>query len=237
MLTYSTFVTDLANLLVVPSTDANYQTVLGNIIDDSEQRIYRDLDLLNTRFTDSTGTLTTGSRSFTLPSSINTFVVVERINVLTPVGTTNPDNGTRNPLLPIGKEALDYLFPSSTGSAVPKYFAMQTQSAIIVGPYPDKTYNVEVNGTFRPAPLSMTNTTTLLSVYLPDLFMAASMVFGAAYLKNFGASADDPKMSVTWESHYAALLQSAKVEEARKKFTTEGWSSKEPSPMATPPRT
>ena len=103
MLTYSTFVTDLANLLVVPSTDANYQTVLGNIIDDSEQRIYRDLDLLNTRFTDSTGTLTTGSRSFTLPSSINTFVVDERINVLTPVGTNNPDNGTRNPLLTIGK--------------------------------------------------------------------------------------------------------------------------------------
>ena len=42
-LTYSSYVTDLANLLVVPPTDANYLTVLSNIIDDTEQRIYREL--------------------------------------------------------------------------------------------------------------------------------------------------------------------------------------------------
>ena len=66
-LTYSSLVTDLANLLVVPPTDANYLIVLPNVIDDAEQRLYRELDLLSTIVRDSTGVLTPNSRNFTFP--------------------------------------------------------------------------------------------------------------------------------------------------------------------------
>jgi hypothetical protein len=236
-LTYSQYVTDLANLLVVPSTDPNYAVVLPNIIDDAEQRIYRDLDLLNTVVRDASATLSTATRTFNLPSSVGTFVVTEEINVITPAGTSNPELGTRNALIPASKEMLDMMWPSVTGSTVPVYFAMVTQGQIILGPWPDAAYQVEVVGTQRPAPLSATNVTTLLSVYLPDLFMAASMVFGSAFQKNFGAGGDDPKSAVSWEGHYSALLASAKTEEMRKKFSSQGWSSKEPAPIATPPRT
>lgn len=236
-LTYSTFVTSFANMLVVLTTDSRFVLYLPNSIDYAEQRLYRDLQLINTQVTDSSGTFTTGTRDFTLPTSIGTFVVSERINVITPAGTTNPDLGTRNPLTPASKEVLDFLWPSSTGSTVPQYFAMKTQGAIIVGPYPDAAYTVEVNGTQRPAPLSVSNTTTLLSVYFPDLLLNAAMIFGAGAIKNFGAQSDDPKSSVSWESQYQALLVSAETEEAMKKFTSAGWSSKAPAPLATPPRT
>ena len=64
-----------------------------------------------------------------------------------------------------------------------------------------------------------------------------TMVFGAAYMKNFGAASDDPKMAVSWENHFQTLKASAEVEEARKKFTMAGWSSKQPANQATPPRT
>lgn len=235
-LTYATYVSSLANLLVVPSSDAGFQAVLPNIIDDAEQRLYRELDLLNTSVR-ATGTLTAGARTFNLPSTQGTFIITDEINVITPAGTTNPESGTRNPLVPASNEMLNVLWPSVTGSTVPQYFAMFDQGSIIVGPWPAAAYTVEVTGTIRPNALSTSNVTTLLSVYFPDLMVAASMVFAAAYQKNFGAAVDDPKMAVTWESHLNALLGSAKTEEARKSFTGPAWSSKDPAPLVTPPRT
>lgn len=236
-LTYSTYISTLANLLVIPSTDAGYTTDLPSIIDDAELRCYRDLDLLNTIVRDSSATLTTSTRTFNLPSSIGTFVVVEAINVITPSTTTTADLGTRNPVVPATKDFLDFSFPSSTGSTVPQFFGMISQSTVIFGPWPDAAYTVEVVGTIRPTALSVSNTTTLLSWYFPDLFMAASMVRAAAFLKDYGAAVDDPKMAGTWDAHYQTLLAGAQTEEARKKFTGQGWSSKQPAPIATPPRT
>ena len=235
-LTYSSWQTSLANMLVLPSTDPNFQAVLTNVIDDAEQRIYRELDILNTIVRDSSSTLTTGTRNFSLPTSIGTFVVTENFNVITPASAINPENGTRNPLTPCSKEQLDFLWPSVAGSTVPTYFAPITQGQFIVGPWPDQAYTVEVVGTQRPAPLSSTNVTTLLSVYWPDVFLAASLVFGAGYLKNFGAMSDDPKSGMSWEAHYQSLMTSATIEEMRKKFVMAGWSSKQPAPQATPPR-
>lgn len=233
---YTTYVAELANLLVVPVGDNNYTTVLPNIIDDAEQRIYRELDLLNTVVTQ-TAALSTATNLFNLPSTVGTFVTVQYVNAITPAGTTSPVAGTRNNLVPVSTEVVNFLYPSSSGSTVPNYFAMLTQTAILVAPWPDQAYTMEIAGTIRPAALSSTNVTTILTQYFPDLFIAASMVFAAAYLKNYGAAVDDPKMAVTWESHYQALMASAAVEEARKKFTGQGWSSKMPAPLATPPRT
>lgn len=236
-LTYTTYVSSLANLAPTLTGDPGFQTDLPNIIDDAEFQCYTDLDLLNTVVSDSSAALSTGTRSFSLPSANGTFIVTQGFNVITPAGTVNPDLGTRNPLLPISKEALTVLYPSTAGSSVPQYMAPVSQSAWIVGPWPDATYQVEVTGTIRPAPLSSSNVTTLLSVYFPALFLAQSMVRLAGYMKNYGAAVDDPKMAVTWSSRYKELLASAEVEEARKKFSSSGWSDKNPTPIATPPRT
>lgn len=233
-LTYNTFTTSLANLLVVPVSDPGYVEALPNIIDDLEQRLYRELDLLNTTTRNSASALVSGNRNFTVPGD---FITVDEINVITPAGTTDPDLGTRNPLLPSTKEMLDMLYPSSAGAAVPQYFGMITQSSIVVGPWPDAAYQVEVVGTTRPEPLSASNQTTILTTLLPDLVIAAGMVFACGYQQNFSAQGDNPQSAVSWESHLQLLLKSATVEEARKKFTAEGWSSEQPAPLATPPRT
>jgi len=233
-LTYNTFTTSIANLMVVPVDDPGYVLALPNIIDDLEQRLYRELDLLATIVRNSSAALTSGNRNFSLPTG---FVVIEDINVITPAGTTDPELGTRNPLLPATKEVIDMLYPSSAGAGVPQLFGMITQSSIVVGPWPDGNYQVEVVGTQRPAPMSAANQTTFLSVNLPDLVIAAGMVFACGYQKNFSAQGDDPQSAVSWESHFQKLLPSASIEELRKKFTSEGWSSKQPDPVATPPRT
>lgn len=236
-LTYATFVTTIANLLPVSASDAGFVAMLPNMIDDAEQRLYRELDLLDTSARDSSAALVAGNRNFTSPVTLGEFIVTDEVNVITPAGTSNPESGTRNQLIPASNEVLNALWPSVAGSTVPQYFAMVTQGMIIVGPWPDASYQVEVVGTQRPLPLSASVTTTILSFHFPDLLVAAGMVFASAYQKNFGAATDDPKMGITWESHLQALLQSAKTEEARKTFTSQGWSSKSPAPLATPPRT
>lgn len=229
---YSQYVTSLANTLVVPSTDPNFVTELPNIIDDAEQRIYRELDLLSTIVRDQTGTLTANSRNFTFPQH---FVVSESINVFTPASSTT----NRYQLVPVTREFMDAMWPneaSASSPSIPTYYAMITDQTIIVGPPPDAAYTMEVVGTIRPAPLSATNTTTYLTQYLPDLFFAASLVFGAGYLNNYGVMAENPGQAVSWESHYQSLKQSADVEELRKKYQSHAWSSKQPYPITTPPR-
>lgn len=233
-LTYDSYITSLANMLVVPSTDANFLLAVNNIIDDSEGRIYRDLDLLGTVTRTSTGLVSTASRNITLPSSVR-FTVLDAINIYTPVGTTT----TRNPLVPVSLEFADAVWPqetSSNSSTVPQFFAMVTDQTVVLVPPPGSPFNLEVVGTIRPSPLSSGNSSTYLTTYLPDLFLTAGCMFGAAYLKNFGAATDDPRSGVTWSANYQALLQSAMTDENRKKFRAEGWTSKQPSPVATPPR-
>ncbi len=124
MLTYATFTTSLANFLVIPFNDANYVAALPNIIDDAEQLTYRDLDLLNTVFRDSSVPLVAGNRNFTEATSTTNgpFLVTQQLNVITPVSATNPDLGTRNSLLPATKEMLDVLYPSNAAAGVPVYF-------------------------------------------------------------------------------------------------------------------
>lgn len=235
-LTYTTYVSQLANLLVVSSADTNFQTQLPGIIDNGEQRVYRELDLLATRVTDQTGTLTSGSRVFTLPTDIGIYLVVDSVNVITPV-TASASTGTRVPLTNATVEFIDLCYPSdNSNQTVPEFWSMKDNASILVGPSPNAGYTVEIRGTQRPTPLSSANSSTILTQMLPDVFMAASMIYASAYLKNFGAATDNPQMATFWDAQYTKYMQSADLEEARKKFRSEGWTAKSPSKVATPQR-
>lgn len=234
-LTYATFVTTIANLSVVDEGDLNFQQIIPSCIDYAEQRMYRELDLLNT-VTRQTGTLTIGTRSFTLPTGSGRFVVTNGFNVITPSSETTPDEGTRNPLTPVSRDMLDVIWPSTTGASLPTVFAMVTDQQILVGPSPDAAYTVECIGTIRPTPLSSSNTTTYLTLYLPDLFVMAAMIFMSGYLKNFSAAGDQPQMATSYESEYQRLFGSANVEEQRKRFASGAWGSLQPTSIATPNR-
>ena len=233
---YATYVATLSNLTVTTATMPEFVQILPECIDYAEQRLYRELDLLNTVIRDSSATLTVGTRNFTLPTTLGRFVVTNGFNVITPVSTTNPDNGTRNQLVPTTRDVLDIIWPSTTGATVPQLYAMITDQQIIVGPAPDAAYTIECIGTIRPNPLSASNTTTYLSLYLPSLLVAASMVFMSGYMKNFGAQADDPQMGASWESQYGKLFTSANTEEMRKKYASGAWGSLQPTPIATATR-
>jgi len=238
--TYTTYVATLANLLAEDETDANFVQILPTIIDAAEQRIYRELDMLVEDVRDSSASTTAGSRNFTLPTVLGTFQIVKEINVITPQGTA-PEAGTRNPVTPVSLSVLDWAWPSVTGTGVPEQFAYFSQGTgqtnIVFGPWPDAAYRVEVIGKIIPTALSAVNTTTFLSLYLPDLFMAASMAYAVgAFQKNFGPSGDAAEQVGGWEKDYLQRRESAGTWEARKRFAGASWTALQPEPTAVPQR-
>lgn len=235
-LTYTTYVEQLSNLMVIGSTDPNFTTFLPGCIDYAEQRIYRELDLLYTQTTNATASLSSGNRNFTLPFGLGDFITVDNFNVITPAGI-GVAAGTKVALTAVDRSFIDIVYPSNvTVTGVPLYYAMASNTQVILGPSPSGAFLAEVIGTVRPTPLSSTNTSTILCEYVPDVFMAASMVFASGFMRDFGAQADNPQMGASWESQYKTLIGSASVEQARAKFESEGWTSAQPSPTATPKR-
>jgi hypothetical protein len=230
----NSYIDQIATMAVVAVNDPAYVTILPQMITYAENRMYRDLDFLFTSIATTAYGLTAGNRQIVVPAG--TFVVPEQINVL--VGSSNPDLATRTPLLPTTKEFLDTVYGSGAVSnrGVPKYFCPFDDYTFLVGPYPDQSYTCEIVGTYRPDSLSATNTTTFISLYLPDLFIMASMIYISAYQRNFGRANDDPQMAVTYESQYQTLLKSAALEENRKKFEAAAWSSQSPSTVASATR-
>lgn len=233
-LTYTTFTNELALLAVVSPSDTNFQANLPSAINYAELRIYRDIDLLSTVMA-VTGFSTIANNNV-LTLAEGDFVTLQNINVLTPVGQANPISATRNPLTPRTKDYLYAVWGSAAGAALPKDMAILNTTTVLLGPWPDQNYALEIVGTIRPPSLSATNTTTWISTYMPDLLLYAAMIFISGYQRNFGLTGNDPAMGVTYESQYQTMMKSASVEEARKKFASSGWTSMSPAIAATPTR-
>jgi len=230
----TSYISQISTMAVVEPNNPEFLVILPQMITYAENRMYRDLDFLFTSIATTAYSTTVGSRQVSVPTG--TFVVPEQINVL--VGSNNPDTATRVPLLPTTKEFLDAVYGSgaSANRGLPKYWVPFDDYTFLLGPYPDAVYTCEIVGTYRPASLSATNLTTFISLYLPDVFIMASMIYISAYQRNFGRANDDPQMAITYESQYQALLKTADLEENRKKFEAAAWSSQEPSISATPTR-
>lgn len=218
-----------------PSSDANFNAILPRAIEQSEQRIYRELDLITTRASQ-TATLTANSRNITVPGGI---LIVEDVNVVTPAGSA-PDAGTRNPVQRVSLSFLNAVAPQAAASlgvpSLPRYYALLDDVDVRLGPAPDLAYVAEFIGVVRPVPMNASNPTTWLGTNLPDLFLAGVSVFMAGYQRDFGAQSDDPRLALSWEAAFQELKKSAVVEEARRKAQSVAWEPYSPAPLATPPR-
>lgn len=224
------YTTDPTNPLATDEAYNPVQVAFPQMITYAENRMCRDLDFLFTSVSLTNYSLTAGSRSLTIPEG--TIVVSDQINIITDSGQT------KSTCTPVTKEFLDAVYTSSAPAnrGKPRFFVPFNDNVFLFGPVPDQNYPVEIIATYRPASLSASNTTTFISLYLPDVFIMASMVYLSAYQRNFGRQNDDPQMAQSYEGQYKALLAGAGVEEARKKFEASGWTSQSPSPVATPTR-
>lgn len=219
---YTSYTLRLANFITTNPDNIDYAPLIPATIDYAEQRIYRELNLLSTRVANSSSNLTANSRSFTLPTpATGPFITVTGLNVITPAGSTT-STGKRNQLVSRSRMFVDYIADyeaASSASVFPTMYYMRDQNTVIVGPSPGAAFNIEVIGTIRPNPLSYTNTTTFLTTYLPDVFVAASMIYFSKAVadRNCGLE-QSPDF---WEKEYQALAASANSEETRKRYNEE----------------
>src|SRR5215475_11241397 len=204
---YASYQTDLITLLSIQtSTDNNFQALLPAGIEYAEGRIYRETDLLATRVSTAGSAVSSGVRTFNLSTASGVFLVVESISLISSAGASAA-TGTRNPVVPTSRDFIDMTYPSATSSncGLPEFFAMSNNTTVIFGPAPDAPYIAEVTGTQQPTPLSASNSSTILTQMLPDVFLAASMVFWSGFQQNFGAQGDNPQMAQSWEQQYQTL--------------------------------
>ena len=215
--------------------DPDFLAILPQAITFAENLILRDLDLLSTVVEDTAGQVTANRRRFVLPTEAGTFIVTEQIMPIV-------EGVQQAPLLPTSRETIDALWPAEqapSNPSVPQYWAPLDQAAVLVGPPPSDNLYMLVRGTMRPASLSPSSDEgTFISTQLSDLFLAAECEFLiGGWLKRWTPQSGDPGTAVGWQQEYQRRLQSAVVEEARKKLQSGGWTSRLPSPVASPPQT
>ena len=233
-LNYAQYQSQMLALTQFNAGDPNFTTFLSSALDYAQDRINRELNFLDTVFSFNGFTTTPNIRLFNF-NAANVNVLLD-VNIITPAGEASPELGTRNPVTICSKEYLNAVYNSATPTGIPVNFALLTDYSLLFGPWPDQAYTVEVIGTQVPFSLASVQNGTWVSLNLPDLLIAASMIYMAGAMKNFGAQSDDPKMSESWESQYILLRDSAAVEDARRKFMSSGWQSDLPNQF-NPPRT
>jgi hypothetical protein len=249
-LTYNGYVSAIAALAVEATTtngnivvgiEPGFNTALPQALNLAELRIQRDIGL--------EALLTTGSYTLTPANNLlvlgtSDFVTVETVGVTV--------NGALSSLLPTSKEFIQACYGDPSILSQPLYFAPyggdqatagQTNTNILLGPYPDIDYPVIVTGTQRAPSLNQNNTqalcnsgTTFISVWLGDLLIQASMVLISQFQRNWSAQANDEQMPGSFEMAYQALLRGAMVEEARRRWAGGAWSSQPATPVATADR-
>lgn len=235
-LTYSSYITDMAGLLSIsPESALTGQTDLVEaMIAYAEMRIYRELDFLATVEEATTGDLTPGTRTVAVPGNI---FIVNSASLITPASTA-ANAGRRNPMQRVSMEFLNFVWPDAADTGVPSWYAMQDNETIVLAPTPAAAYRVCCLGIFRPEPLSSTNTTTFLTEQCPDMFIAASAIWGfGGLLSNFGGQSDNPQAAQSWEQQYQNLRAGVDMENLRSKAWATAWQPWSPSPQAKESRT
>jgi hypothetical protein len=232
-LTYSDYVSELAVLAKYNPTDPNFVQNLPSALNYAEDRINRELNLLTTIASNSSLTLATPSRVLDITAAnIN---VLTAVNIITPATQTDPELGTRNRCTPVTEDYLNAVYNSAATTARPTEFTRFNDHILHFGPFPDQNYTVELIGTvwldslFNAPPNDGTQT-TWISTYIPDLLLVGSMVWMSGYKMNFGALGDSPQQAMSWETQFQLLKASAQVEDARRKYQSEGWTSQLPEP-------
>lgn len=233
-LTYTAYLAELQALTQFNPDDPFFTQNQISALNYAEDRINRELDLLNTVASNSSLALTAGTRSLDITAAnVN---VLQKVNIITPATTTNPETGTRNPCVFVAEDWLDLVYGSNANEGMPINWTRLNDHVLLFGPFPDANYTVELVGTVWQQSLSIGDgsQTTWISSYLPELLLSASMVFMSGAMKNFGSQADDPRMSQSWETQTQELMKSSQTEDARRKFQSQGYTSDIPQPTAAP---
>ena len=193
-MTYEELVTSIRNYTEI-ADNVFSDSVIDTFILLSENRILRDIDL-DVFKVESTGTMTSGNKFLTAPSSILThrYLMVK-------IGD--------NQIFLSFKDTsfMKEVWPDATATGEPKYYSVWDQNTLYIAPTPDDNYAVEIGYIVRPTQLSSTNPTTWVSINAPEALLYACLVQAYSYTKG------PPEMLQYFDASYTKAIQGLGVEQ------------------------
>lgn len=198
---YTSFVAALAAKTELDTaSDSDFGIYLPTLIDNVERRLYRDLDPVVARRSQYT-TLIPGVPLLTGPPDW----LVGRALYVTDRTTQMQSRVEQRDETFLAEYCPDYSEPGK-----PKYWAEHKFQIIQMAPAPDRAFEMRMIYTFRPDPISATNTTTWLTTNVPDLFFKAALIEADNYRQNWQAMQANA-------ADYGTLIQPMRREEGRRK--------------------
>lgn len=82
------------------------------------------------------------------------------------------------------RETIQQMYPDTTVTGLPKYYAEWQENYFYIGQTPDQAYNYELLIYQEPDPLDATNQTNYLTDAAPDLLLYSTLLEAQGYLKN-----------------------------------------------------
>ena len=165
--------TDIRNYTEV-SSNVLSDSVLGTIIVNSENKIYREVDSDQDRFY-ATSNAIVGNRYVTIPSDLRAIRYVQLTN----------SEGDQFYLEQRDTSFIAeyYATPGSSSVDIPKYYANWDENFWVVAPTPDKTYSITLSYDKEPTSITTDTTGTYLSNKYSDLLLYGCLVNTYGYLK------------------------------------------------------
>ena len=179
MTTYAELVDQIRNYTET-SSDVLTTTVVNDIIEQAELRIFREVDLDCFRAYQFT-TLTQGNEFVTLPGATPSTMAFVRTAAIYP--TAGSDANERTYLLQKDISYMTEYWPNRTTQGKPKYYAMWDQNTIYLAPTPNSAYKIELALNRNETGLSTTNTTSWVSQNAPQVLLYGCLVEAFKFLK------------------------------------------------------
>jgi hypothetical protein len=163
-------------------------TILDDIIEHAEHRIFRSIELDNQKEYVN-GNTAANNRFVLLPGYSSSDATKPTISDIASIRyvTLYTDSGTkeRHELVRVDVDFLNEYYPTpETGSAAkPRYYSTWDMSTIAIAPTPNAVYKFEIGIIKKPTGLSSSNASTWLSVNAPRVILYACLCEAFKFLK------------------------------------------------------
>jgi len=190
-------------------------TILNDIIEHAEHRIFRSIELDNQKEY-LNGSTAANNRFVLLPGYSTTDVTKPTISDIASIRyvTLYTDSGTkeRHELVRVDVDFLNEYYPTPEvgSSAKPRYYSTWDMGQIAIAPTPNAVYKFEIGILKKPTGLGSSNTSTWVSVNAPRVILYACLVETFKFLKA-------PQDQQVYEASYQEAVQELAQEQLGKK--------------------
>ena len=191
-MTYSELKSLIQNYL--QNTEATFVSDLPNIIEQTEERILKNINLPIFR-KNVEGTLTSGNPYLATPTDF-----------LDNYSLSFTSSSSQNFLLYKDVNFIREAYPNASTTGTPKHYALFDNTSFIVGPTPDSSYTVELHYFYRPVSITAgeDSGTTWVSTNAKIALLYGSFLEGYLYMKG------EPDLMANYEKGFITAMNRLK---------------------------